>query len=162
MNIGRLTIYPRESAMHGAINIRTRRWGYVCIGLPMYSCGRWWPWFFYLSPNATPWAATLIVGPAHWRTEKMLARLRRVLWGHGYSTEDHNPQDAMAYSDVYEGHLPGSYADMLFARIIKGAENLTPDQMRQMADYLRELAALEEKGSSRVVARFFSETGEEQ
>lgn len=58
MTLGRLTIYPLRCAMHGAVNYRTKRWGYVCFRLPSYSRGSWWPWYFYLSPNATPWAAT--------------------------------------------------------------------------------------------------------
>jgi hypothetical protein len=63
---GPLTVYG-WNAMHVAVNWRTRRWGYVCFHPPLYWCGQWWPWYFYLSPNATPWASTFLAGPAHVR-----------------------------------------------------------------------------------------------
>lgn len=50
-----VALYPIRCAMHGAINISTKRWGYVCIKPPTYSFGAWWPGYFYTSPNATPW-----------------------------------------------------------------------------------------------------------
>jgi hypothetical protein len=60
-SIGPLTVYGRN-AMHFGVTISTRRWGYVCFRLPLFCFGRWWPLYFYCSPNATPWAATYIVG----------------------------------------------------------------------------------------------------
>lgn len=102
----RVKMYPLRSAMHGAVNIWTERWGYVCMKPPTYVYGRWWPWYFYLSPNATPWAATLILGRDSPRYEKRLARIRRLLWGHGYSTDDHDPQSASSYLASFAGDLP--------------------------------------------------------
>jgi hypothetical protein len=66
----RLTIYGTETAMHGAVNVRTR-WGYLCFKPPFVrSFGhRDWPWYLYMSRNATPWAATWGFG------------LRRFRWG---------------------------------------------------------------------------------
>jgi len=58
--IGPVTIYG-ENAMHWAVNIRTKRWGYVCFRLPLRCFGRWLPLYFYCSPNATPGAATFII-----------------------------------------------------------------------------------------------------
>lgn len=102
----RITFYPLRSAMHGAVNIRTKRWGYICFKPPTYVFGQWWSWYFYLSPNATPWAATLILGNDDARAgEKKLAAVRRVLWGHGYSTDEHDPQDADAYTSFFNDHL---------------------------------------------------------
>jgi hypothetical protein len=83
---GPLTVYG-WNAMHVAVNWRTRRWGYVCFHPPLYWCGQWWPWYFYLSPNATPWASTFLAGPAHGAEEKQDARERRRLFGHNFDTE---------------------------------------------------------------------------
>lgn len=55
--IGPVTIYG-ENAMHWAVNIRTRRLGYVCFRLPFRCFGRWWPLYFYCSPDGTPQSAT--------------------------------------------------------------------------------------------------------
>lgn len=103
-----VTVYPLRSAMHGAVNVWTRRWGYVCFKPPTYVFGRWWSWYFYVSPNATPWAATFILGGDSGRHEKRLATVRRVLWGHGYSTDTHDPQSADAYLASLAGDLPSS------------------------------------------------------
>lgn len=87
-SLGCLTVYG-WNAMHVAVNYRTRRWGYVCFHPPLYWCGRWWPWYFYLSPNATPWASTFAVGPGVDPDDKHKATLRRLLFGHGFDTEEH-------------------------------------------------------------------------
>ena len=106
IHVGPLTAYSFRSAMHGAWNLSTKRFGYVCFKPPTYVFGRWWPWYFYLSPNATPWGATLIWGRASWRAEKRMARLRRVLWGHGYHCDEHDPQSAQSYTDSFVDELP--------------------------------------------------------
>jgi hypothetical protein len=59
INIGPITIYG-ENAMHWAVDIRSR-WGYVCFRLPFRCFNRWWPLYFYISPNATPQQATFII-----------------------------------------------------------------------------------------------------
>jgi hypothetical protein len=65
VNIGPVTIFG-ENAMHWAVNIKTTRWGYVCFRLPLRSFGRWWPLYWYCSPDATPQAATFII-PRNYR-----------------------------------------------------------------------------------------------
>lgn len=60
LSMGPVTIYG-ENAMHWAVNIRTNRWGYICFRLPLRCFGRWWPMYFYISPDATPWAATFSI-----------------------------------------------------------------------------------------------------
>lgn len=98
--MSRVKIFPLRCAMHGAINIRTDRWGYICFKPPTYVFGQWWGWYFYLSPNATPWASTLLWGKrAFSSSERMMARVRKALWGHGYS-ENHDPQDLNSYFDT--------------------------------------------------------------
>lgn len=57
-----ITIYGRN-AMHFAVNIHTKRWGYICFKLPTRCFGVWWPWYFYVSPDATPQSATFKRGP---------------------------------------------------------------------------------------------------
>jgi hypothetical protein len=57
-----VTIYG-FNAMHVAVNVWTKRWGYLCFHPPVRCFGRWWPWYFYASPNGTPWAATFRLGP---------------------------------------------------------------------------------------------------
>lgn len=60
LSIGPVTIHG-ENAMHWAVNIRTKRWGYICFRIPLRCFGRWWPLYFYISPNGTPWASTLSI-----------------------------------------------------------------------------------------------------
>jgi uncharacterized membrane protein YwaF len=60
VTIGPLTIYG-ANAMHWAINLSTR-WGYLCAHPTTKTFGGRWPWYVYLSPNATPWAATWKIG----------------------------------------------------------------------------------------------------
>jgi hypothetical protein len=59
--IGPVTVYGRN-AMHFAVNIRSR-WGWICFKPPTRCYGVWWPWYFYISEDATPFNC-------------------RVLWGH--------------------------------------------------------------------------------
>lgn len=72
----RVTIYG-FNAMHVAINVRTIRWGYICFHPPMRCFGAWWPWYFYVSKNATPWAAYRAIGPGVANDDKEAARTRR-------------------------------------------------------------------------------------
>jgi hypothetical protein len=65
ISIGPLTIYG-FNAMHVAVNLYTKRWGWVCFHPPMRCFGRWWKWYFYVSPDATPHAATYRIGPGVW------------------------------------------------------------------------------------------------
>ena len=59
-NIGPITVYG-ANAMHYAVNIKSR-WGWICFRLPFRSFNRWWPLYFYISPDATPQRATFMVG----------------------------------------------------------------------------------------------------
>lgn len=73
---GRLCIYG-FNAMHVAVNFWTRRWGYLCFHPTMYYARQWWPWYFYISPNATPWCASFAIGPGVYREDKGRAKRRR-------------------------------------------------------------------------------------
>jgi hypothetical protein len=57
------------NAMHVAINIWTKRWGYVCFHPTIRCFGVWWRWYFYCSPNGTPNSATYAIGPGVRRRE---------------------------------------------------------------------------------------------
>ena len=50
-----------ENAMHWAVNIHTKKYGYICFRLPVRSFGRWWPLYFYISHNATPRGSTFCI-----------------------------------------------------------------------------------------------------
>jgi hypothetical protein len=89
LSIGPVTIYG-ANAMCWAVNISTR-WGYLCFTLPVIAQWRensrgqkWFRWHIYLSPNATPWACTWYRGNS--REEKIRASIRRLNFGHGFST----------------------------------------------------------------------------
>ena len=82
ISVGPITIYG-ANAMHWAVNIYTKRWGYICFRLPFFCFGKWWPLYFYISPNATPWAATFYIGKAHPKN-RMLASVRRNRFGHNF------------------------------------------------------------------------------
>ena len=83
INIGkRITIYG-DNAMHYAIHIWTKRFGYVCFHPTVGT----WKWYFYLSPNATPWAATYAKGSGLRECDKNLASVRKTRFGHNFDTE---------------------------------------------------------------------------
>jgi len=84
ISVGPITIYG-ANAMHWAVNIYTKRWGYICFRLPFPCFGKWWSLYFYISPNATPWAATFYIGKD--RSNRALAPLRRYWFGHNFDTE---------------------------------------------------------------------------
>ena len=46
-------------------------------------------WKFFLSPNATPWAATFAIGAAITKQERELAETRRILFGHNFDTDEY-------------------------------------------------------------------------
>lgn len=59
VHIGKnVTVYGRN-AMHWGVDVyRPRKGDYLCFRLPLPCFGKWWPMGCYISPNATPWAAT--------------------------------------------------------------------------------------------------------
>ena len=74
INIGNLTVYG-FNAMHVAFNYGTKK-TYICFHPPMKCFGKWWPWYFYISRNATPWLATFGIGPGfqYWDKKRMKRR----------------------------------------------------------------------------------------
>lgn len=76
LTLGPITVYG-ENAMHWGVDIYTKRWGYICFRLPFRCYGIWWPLYFYVSPNATPWASTFYRGPD--KQQRVAAEERRRL-----------------------------------------------------------------------------------
>jgi hypothetical protein len=86
-----ITIYG-SNAMRWAVNIRTKRWGYICFTLPAKARfitrrdgTRYWEWYFFLSPNGTPWACTFYRGSD--KNEIIRAQIRKLNFGHGFDTD---------------------------------------------------------------------------
>jgi hypothetical protein len=75
--------------MHWGVNVHTKRWGFVCFRLPLTCFGRWWPLYFYVSPNATPWASTFHRGGWRSERERERAEQRRAAFGHNFDTDVH-------------------------------------------------------------------------
>jgi hypothetical protein len=89
-NIGKLTIYG-HNAMHWGITYYTKKWGYVCFRLPI-PCYGWKPLYLYTSPNATPWAATFMLGKKSEPRDWALARVRKMRFGHNFNTDEHQEE----------------------------------------------------------------------
>lgn len=91
INIGPITIWG-ANAMNWTVNIHTKRLGYICFTLPAiarfrrdrYTKKLTCQWYFYLSPNGTPWACTFYRGSD--RYEKIRAEIRKLNFGHGYNS----------------------------------------------------------------------------
>lgn len=86
-NLGHLTIFG-DNAMHFGCTYWTKRYGYICFQLPI-PCGiadkfRWQPLYLYLSPNATPWCATYVLGSRFDFKDKIKAKYRKKLLGHNF------------------------------------------------------------------------------
>lgn len=79
----RITIYG-HNAMHWGVTIYTKKYGYICFRLPLPYNGRWRPLYLYFSPNATPWAATFMIGRKHAPEDWAKARLRKYYLGHNF------------------------------------------------------------------------------
>jgi hypothetical protein len=61
VSFGPFVIYG-YNAMHVALNIETR-WGWVCFHPTWKVFGVWWPWYFYISKDATPSGKRFGIGP---------------------------------------------------------------------------------------------------
>ena len=109
-----VTLYAFDTAMHGAVNIRTRRWGTLCAAWPALGGRKGLAPYVYLSPNATPWAATLVLGKGTEldRNERRMVAVRRALWGHGYDSERLDPQVLNRAVYVVEARTPDAVRDL--------------------------------------------------
>lgn len=103
---GNVTIYG-FNAMHLAVQFWTRRWGYVCFHPPIWFY-RWWNWYFYVSPSATPWASTFAIGPGLYLEDKQGAKERRQKYGHNFDDRilhpDIHPEVRQLYPQYFDSH----------------------------------------------------------
>lgn len=103
LNIGkRLTIYG-NNAMHWGVTFSTKKYGYICFRLPFKSCERWYPLYFYCSPNATPWAATFMLGRKAHPDDWVKSRIRRSCFGHNFDLEELNTDYMMTNYEILRG-----------------------------------------------------------
>jgi hypothetical protein len=105
ISFGNITIFG-ANAMRWTLQIRTKKWGIVCITLPV--AARWttrrdgtryWHWYIYCSPNGTPWAATYYIGSN--RKEHIRAKIRKLNFGHNFDT-DQQYQKLRALNDKFD------------------------------------------------------------
>ncbi|MGE5422736.1 MAG: hypothetical protein ACM3QW_05710 [Ignavibacteriales bacterium] len=87
ISIGNLTVFG-ANAMRWGCHYWTKKWGYICFRLPLPYNGVWCPLYFYISPNATPWAATFMLGRKHNSRDWALSRIRRIKFGHNFRVND--------------------------------------------------------------------------
>jgi len=109
ITVGPVTVYG-INAMHIAVNVQTKRWGFVCFHPSLRFLGKYapwmlgenFPWYFYLSPNAAPWASTFAIGPGIDLDTKIDALRRYTAFGHGF---DVDAVDVQAESAVFWKYL---------------------------------------------------------
>lgn len=94
LSIGSLTIYG-DNAMDWTINLGIKRWGYICWTIPTYrriftKNGKRKGWYYYLSPDATPWSSTYYRGSD--KEEKIRAQIRKMNFGHGFNTDKYSKE----------------------------------------------------------------------
>jgi hypothetical protein len=54
ISLGPLTVYERNCAMYGCLELRCFG-GWLCVFPPVFACGQWRTLRAYWSPNGTPW-----------------------------------------------------------------------------------------------------------
>jgi hypothetical protein len=82
-----VTIYGRNGMKWG-VSIHTKKWGYICFNLPIPIYGRIDKFYYYLSPNGTPWASTYYKF-GNDRIDKRFAHMRKEAFGHNFDTDIH-------------------------------------------------------------------------
>jgi hypothetical protein len=100
-SIGNLTVFG-DNAMHFGCHFWTKKYGYICWRLPIpcgiadkIRCGDklyWVPLYFYISRNATPWAAVFMLGKKHSPRDWALARVRKMHFGWNYNGDNDDHQ----------------------------------------------------------------------
>ena len=107
----RIVIYGRN-AMHWGGHIYSKKYGYICFRLPLRCFGHWYPLYLYCSPNATPWAATYMIG--HGKDDEWVkSRIRYKSFGHNFSVhgwnEDYNMENYAILRAINDSISLGSW-----------------------------------------------------
>ena len=88
VTIGRVTIYGCN-AMHYAVNIQSKKYGWICFRLPLTCFGMFPPIYWYCSPNGTPSNSTyytsIFENKYNRDKKKAQALLRKIHFGHNYN-----------------------------------------------------------------------------
>jgi hypothetical protein len=102
ISIGNLTIFG-ENAMHWSVSIRTRKYGYICLTLPLRCFGKYWGCHLYFSPNSTPWASTYYksLWKENNKNEELRAKIRKLNFGHNFNTDIHR-EELRALNDKFD------------------------------------------------------------
>lgn len=100
VSIGPVTIYG-ANAMHYGVTVSTGR-GYICFRPTTGKDGHW-PWYLYVSPNATPGSAWWGTGPGFDGMHDVEDRIERAFWRFDALHKAH-------YRDVAEW-LPGPMSE---------------------------------------------------
>ena len=102
ISISNLTIYGRN-AMHWGCTFYTKKYGYICWRLPLPYHGKWMPLYLYFSPNATPWAATFMLGKKHDKDNWVRSRIRYTCFGHNFDVHGWNEEYQMENYHILRG-----------------------------------------------------------
>jgi hypothetical protein len=86
LSIGKKITFFGENAMSWAVEIQTKKWGYVVFKPPIRTYGEYHGWWLYFSPNATPWACTYYIGHTA-SNEKIKSKIRKSYFGHNFNSE---------------------------------------------------------------------------
>jgi hypothetical protein len=106
ISIGSVTVFGFNE-MHVAVEVYTDRFGYIVFHPSLGKLGDLISWHigsncpaeFYISPNATPWASTFLLGKGATKDDKVAALRRWILWGHNYDCQD--PHKEQEFWDEY-------------------------------------------------------------
>lgn len=102
ITIGNLTMYGRN-AMHWGCHIYTKKYGYICFRLPLFDEG-WHELYLYFSPNATPWAATFMLGRKKSRRDDWVkSRIRYSCFGHNFNMDEYDEEYGMTNREINRG-----------------------------------------------------------
>lgn len=107
VSIGRNITVFGYNAMNCAVEVRTRRWGYIVFRPTTWRYRRW-RWYFYCSPNGTPGVATFAIGPGMEVEDKRLAPIRRRKLGHNFYVNDYCYADLLTEEGLHALRGPES------------------------------------------------------
>ena len=95
------------NAMWFACNVHTEKWGIVCFRPTAFGLHPHEGWYFYISPNGTPWAATYAIGNLE-NSDKDCAPFRKFAFGHNFDTDKHGEGLHALNQQFRNKHLAGA------------------------------------------------------